>query len=63
MDRSRLLLVDPLKDHSQLLANMRVIQRDLFYAVAKPPTITTEEILKKPEYFGQYGKVSKVVIN
>jgi len=55
--------VDPLKDKSQLLANMRVIQRNLFYAVGKPPAITTEKILKKPEYFGQYGKVSKVVIN
>jgi len=62
VDRSRSLLVDPLKDRSQL-ANMRVIRRDLVYAVGLPPVIATEEILKKPEYFGQYGKVSKIVIN
>lgn len=50
------------KDRNQL-ANMRVIRRNLVYAVGLPQNIATEEILKRPEYFGQYGKTSKIVVN
>lgn len=44
-----------------LLANMRVIRRNLVYAVGLPPL--NEEVLRKPEYFGQYGKINKIVMN
>lgn len=54
--------LDPPKDRNQL-ANMRVIRRNLVYAVGLPPSLATEEILRKPEYFGQYGKISKIVLN
>lgn len=54
--------LDPPKDRNQL-ANMRVIRRNLVYAVGLPPSIATEELLRKPEHFGQYGKVSKIVLN
>lgn len=50
------------RDRTQL-ANMRVIRRNLVYAVGLPPSIASEDILKKPEYFGQYGKISKIVLN
>lgn len=50
------------KDRTQL-ANMRVIRRDLVYAVGLPPSIASEDILRKAEYFGQYGKISKIVLN
>ncbi|KAL3816173.1 LOW QUALITY PROTEIN: hypothetical protein ACHAXA_005509 [Cyclostephanos tholiformis] len=53
---------EPPKDRS-VLATMRVIRRNLVYAVGMPPNIATEETLRKPEYFGQYGKVSKIIIN
>ena len=53
---------EPPKDRS-VLATMRVIRRNLVYAVGMPPNIATEELLKKPEYFGQYGKIAKIVIN
>jgi len=53
---------DPPKDRS-ILATMRVIRRNLVYAVGLPPNIATEDSLRKPEYFGQYGKISKIVIN
>lgn len=55
-------LVEVPKDRTQL-ANMRVIRRNLVYAVGLPPAIATEEILRRPEYFGQYGKIAKIVIN
>lgn len=50
------------KDRSTL-ANMRVIRRNLVYAVGLPVAIASEEILRKPEYFGQYGKIAKIVLN
>lgn len=50
------------KDRSQL-ANMRVIRRNLVYAVGLPLAVATEETLRRPEYFGQYGKISKIVLN
>jgi CCR4-NOT transcription complex subunit 4 len=54
--------LDPPKDRNQL-ANMRVIRRNLVYAVGLPPSIATEDTLRKPEYFGQYGKIAKIVLN
>eukprot|EP00586_Coscinodiscus_wailesii_P015034 CAMPEP_0172507310 /NCGR_PEP_ID=MMETSP1066-20121228/202769_1 /TAXON_ID=671091 /ORGANISM="Coscinodiscus wailesii, Strain CCMP2513" /LENGTH=576 /DNA_ID=CAMNT_0013284815 /DNA_START=123 /DNA_END=1850 /DNA_ORIENTATION=+ len=54
--------LDPPKDRNQL-ANMRVIRRNLVYAVGLPPSIATEEALRKPDYFGQYGKIAKIVLN
>lgn len=54
--------LDPPKDRNQL-GNMRVIRRNLVYAVGLPPNIATEDALRKAEYFGQYGKVSKIVLN
>jgi hypothetical protein len=53
---------EPPKDRT-VLATMRVIRRNLVYAVGMPPNIATEELLRKPEYFGQYGKIAKIVIN
>lgn len=54
--------IEPPKDRNQL-AIMRVIRRNLVYAVGLPPSIATEETLRKPEYFGQYGKIAKIVLN
>lgn len=44
------------------LANMRVIRRNLVYAIGIPGHLSLET-LKKPEYFGQYGKIHKMVLN
>ncbi len=45
------------------LHNYRVIQRNLVYIIGVPGSISTEETLRKAEYFGQYGKISKIVIH
>lgn len=42
------------------LRNVRVVQRNLVYVIGLPPAIALEETLKKPEYFGQYGRIVKV---
>uniref|UniRef100_A0A7S2Y5J5 CCR4-NOT transcription complex subunit 4 n=1 Tax=Entomoneis paludosa TaxID=265537 RepID=A0A7S2Y5J5_9STRA len=46
-----------------LLANMRVIRRNLVYAVGLPPTVGSEDNLRRADYFGQYGKIAKIVLN
>jgi RNA recognition motif-containing protein len=45
------------------LHNYRVVQRNLVYVIGVPASIALEETLRKPEYFGQYGKIGKVVIH
>eukprot|EP01103_Thecamoeba_quadrilineata_P001907 TRINITY_DN1176_c0_g2_i1.p1 TRINITY_DN1176_c0_g2~~TRINITY_DN1176_c0_g2_i1.p1 ORF type:complete len:1379 (-),score=276.34 TRINITY_DN1176_c0_g2_i1:26-4132(-) len=45
------------------LTNMRVIQRNLVYVTNLPLSIAKEETLRKQEFFGQYGKIVKVVVN
>jgi len=45
------------------LHNYRVIQRNLVYVIGLPPSLGSEEILRKAEYLGQYGKIGKVVVH
>ncbi|CAM9024673.1 unnamed protein product [Wickerhamomyces anomalus] len=48
------------------LAGMRVIQKNLVYVVGLNPPVPPEElhtILRSDKYFGQYGKILKIVIN
>ncbi|EGG16832.1 RING zinc finger-containing protein [Cavenderia fasciculata] len=45
------------------LSTVRVIQRNLVYVTNLAMGVAKPETLKKNEYFGQYGKILKVVIN
>lgn len=45
------------------LSEYRVIQRNLVYVIGISARIAHENILKEPEYFGQYGKIVKIVVN
>ncbi|KAI3654704.1 hypothetical protein MP228_000084 [Amoeboaphelidium protococcarum] len=45
------------------LANLRVVRRNLVYVVGLSPQICTEDILRSYEYFGQYGRILKIVVN
>ncbi|KAG7807128.1 hypothetical protein KL921_004552 [Ogataea angusta] len=48
------------------LAGMRVIQQNLVYVVGLNPPCSADElpsVLRSDKYFGQYGKISKIVIN
>eukprot|EP00842_Homolaphlyctis_polyrhiza_P006657 jgi/Hompol1/6993/HPOL_002400-RA len=45
------------------LANVRVVQKNLVYVLGLPPKLQNEEILRSHDYFGQYGKIFKVVVN
>jgi len=45
------------------LATMRVLQRNLMYVVGLSGRIAKEEILKKKQFFGKFGKLLKIVVN
>lgn len=48
------------------LAGMRVIQKNLVYVVGLNPPVPADElhtVLRSDKYFGQYGKILKIVIN
>lgn len=48
------------------LSGMRVIQKNLVYVIGLNPNIPTEELhhtLRTDLFFGQYGKIQKIVIN
>ena len=43
--------------------NARVLQRNLLYVVGLSPSVAKEDILKRKDYFGKYGKIVKVAVN
>ncbi|KNC96943.1 CCR4-NOT core ubiquitin-protein ligase subunit MOT2 [Spizellomyces punctatus DAOM BR117] len=45
------------------LANVRIVQKNLVYVLGLPPKIASEDILRSQDYFGQYGKITRVVVN
>ncbi|RKP15918.1 hypothetical protein ROZALSC1DRAFT_18185, partial [Rozella allomycis CSF55] len=45
------------------LEHLRVIQKNLVYVIGLSTRVASEEILKQAEYFGQFGKIIKVVVN
>eukprot|EP00898_Chlorokybus_atmophyticus_P004009 jgi/Chlat1/4609/Chrsp290S04348 len=45
------------------LSNMRVIQRNLVYVVGLAPSDCLEEVLRRHEHFGQFGKILKIAVN
>ncbi|QDZ21337.1 CCR4-NOT transcription complex protein [Chloropicon primus] len=45
------------------LQNVRVIQRNLVYAIGVPLKHCKEETLKKQEFFGKYGEITKISVN
>jgi CCR4-NOT transcription complex subunit 4 len=42
---------------------VRVVQKNLVFVVGLSHRLADAEILKKHEYFGKFGKITKVVIN
>lgn len=47
----------------KVLANVRVIQRNLVYVVGLTLNVAKEEFLGSKENFAKYGKISKLVVN
>ncbi|XP_009790896.1 uncharacterized protein [Nicotiana sylvestris] len=45
------------------LTNVRVIQRKMAYVTGLPLSLADEDLLQRKEYFGQYGKISKISLS
>lgn len=45
------------------LQNVRVLQKNLVYAVGLSLDVCFEDVLRDPQYFGQFGKVVKISVN
>ncbi|KAJ2853345.1 transcriptional repressor general negative regulator of transcription subunit 4, partial [Coemansia erecta] len=45
------------------LANVRVVQKNLVYVIGLPANLSTEETLRSHDYFGQFGRINKIVVN
>jgi CCR4-NOT transcription complex subunit 4 len=48
------------------LAGLRVVQKNLVYVTGLTPTIREDRLLdtlRGPDYFGQYGKIIKIVVS
>ncbi|KAK2979344.1 hypothetical protein RJ640_013308 [Escallonia rubra] len=45
------------------LTNVRVIQRRMSYVIGLPLCLADEDLLHRKEYFGQYGKVTKISLS
>ncbi|KAK3001502.1 hypothetical protein RJ639_021748 [Escallonia herrerae] len=45
------------------LTNVRVIQRRMAYVIGLPLCLADEDLLHRKEYFGQYGKVTKISLS
>jgi len=59
-DQAKKLKISENRKH---LANVRVVQKNLVFVVGLSPRLADAEILRKPDYFGKFGKIHKVVIN
>ncbi|ODQ82196.1 hypothetical protein BABINDRAFT_178592 [Babjeviella inositovora NRRL Y-12698] len=69
-DRERKEREKAKKENEQLsrkhLSGMRVIQKNLVYVVGLNPPVNSDElhnVLRLERYFGQYGKILKIVVN
>ena len=57
------MTADDLAQARKHLQNVRVVQRNLVYAVGLPLHCCREEVLRRPEWFGKYGKIVKISAN
>jgi CCR4-NOT transcription complex subunit 4 len=45
------------------LKDTRIVKKDLVYLIGLTEGVASENLLSKPEYFGQYGHIRKIVVN
>ena len=50
------------KEQCQRLQKLRIIQKNLVHFQGFPSIIADKNLLAKKEYFGQYGKILKLII-
>ena len=56
-------MLTPEKSSKSSLETARVIQPNLVYVINLPQSLANEALLRTPEFFGQYGRITKCVVN
>ena len=51
------------KEKAESLKQVRIIKTNLIHVHGLPKNLVSKDLLKSPEYFGQYGKIIKIIIN
>ncbi|XP_061079267.1 CCR4-NOT transcription complex subunit 4-like [Conger conger] len=51
-----------MKEYRKHLGSVRVVQRNLVFVVGLSHRLADPAVLKRPEYFGKFGKIQKVVV-
>ena len=51
------------REKAESLQKIRIINTNLIHVQGLPKYLTTNNILKSPEYFGQYGTIMKLLIS
>lgn len=63
MSPAGVALTNEIVNSRRHLCEFRVVQRNLVYVIGISAKIAHEHILKEPEFFGQFGKIIKIVVN
>ena len=51
------------KEKIDKLSQERILQKNVVYVIGLSHKLANKEILQKPEYFGQYGSITKILTN
>ena len=46
----------------KMLSKLRIIQKNLVHVQGFPDSLADKTLLSQPEYFGQFGKINKIVV-
>eukprot|EP00347_Sterkiella_histriomuscorum_P023583 403334090 len=49
--------------HQNKLSQIRILQKHILYAIGLSPSIAKEDILRRYDFFGQYGRIMSILIN
>lgn len=63
MSPAGVALTNEIVNSRRHLCEFRVVQRNLVYVIGISAKIAHEHILKESEFFGQFGKIIKIVVN
>ncbi len=63
MSPAGVALTNEIVNSRRHLCEFRVVQRNLVYVIGISAKIAHEHILKETEFFGQFGKIIKIVVN
>ncbi|OQV12621.1 CCR4-NOT transcription complex subunit 4 [Hypsibius exemplaris] len=55
--------IDRIVESRKHLTTIRVVQKNLVFVIGLPPKLTDAEVLRRPEYFGKFGRIIKVMVN